>query len=117
MAVALRKWGPFQGTVIYGWDLASGETGTPTPWVGQFPDKSVHIYGTFNSSNITIQGKMDNDGVTWTSVPDTSEVAIVETADIIVVLGPNVGFVRPVAGTVTAVSVRLICSAARSRST
>lgn len=118
MATTLLEYGPYQGVRVFGWDLASGETGDAA-MVAPWPDKTVQIYGMFNTGNIQIEGSLDpvSDATpTYKVVRDTNLNLIATiTAAYLEAVQPHCVFIRPVATTITAVSIRIICSAARSR--
>lgn len=105
----------YQGVWVFGWDLVSGETGTPilvAPW----PDKTVQIYGTFATGAIAIEGALDRVTPTYIVLRDLTGAAIsAKTAAYCEAIQQHCVLIRAVATTITAVSVRIVCSAARNR--
>jgi hypothetical protein len=120
MSVALRKFGPFQGAWVFGWDLASGEVGLPA-LVAPWGDKTVQVYGTFATGNVQLEGaihggELDLTTPTYTILRDLPGQAISgKTALYCETIQQHVTHIRPVATTITAVSIRIICTAARMR--
>jgi hypothetical protein len=115
MATTLLKFGPFQGTWIFGWDLASGEVGFPAN-VAAWADKTVQIYGTFATGALSLEGALDPTTPIYTVLRDLPGAAIsAKVAAYLEAIQQHVTFIRPVATTITAVSVRIICTAARAR--
>jgi len=115
MAVAYFRKGPFQGAVIFCWDLVAGETGTAAlvaPWA----DKTVQIGGTFSTGAVQLEGALDPDTPVYSLLRDIPGNAISgKTALYCEAIQQHVTLIRPVATTITAVTVRLICMAARMR--
>jgi hypothetical protein len=113
MAVAPIDFGQFQGVRVIGWDLVSGETGLPfhvAPW----PDKTVQIYGTFGTGNIQLEGSIDPLIPVFTVLTDVAGAAIsAKVAAYYRAIETHCALIRPVATTISAVSVRVICSARR----
>jgi hypothetical protein len=120
MAVTLLKFGPFQGTWIFGWNLASGEIGLPA-LVAPWGDKSVQISGVFATGNVQLEGAIhggaeDATPPVYTILRDLPGAAISgKVALYCETIQQHVTFIRPVATTVTLVSIRIICTAARMR--
>jgi len=124
MAVTLIDFGSFEGGRIFGWELVSGETGLPAVVVA-WPDVTVQLYGTFGSGTIELQGSChagpgptlaDASTVTYFALRDLLGNAITAKAAAYgEAIQQHPRLIRPVATTVTAVSVRLVCTAARSR--
>jgi hypothetical protein len=115
MAVAPITKQSYQGVWVFGWDLVAGETGTAilvAPW----PDKTVQIYGTFSTGALSIEGALDRANPTYIVLRDVPGQAIsAKTAAYCEAVQQHCVLIRPVATTITAVSVRIICSAARNR--
>lgn len=115
MATAVIKKGPFQGAWVFGWDLAAGETGLAAN-VSAWADKTLQIYGTFSTGALSVEGALDPDTPIYTVLRDLPGNAISgKTAAYLEVIQQHVALIRPVATTITAVSVRIICMAARTR--
>jgi hypothetical protein len=113
MAVAPIDFGQFQGVRVIGWDLVSGETGLPfhvAPW----PDKTVQIYGAFGTGNIQIEGAIDPVNPSYIVLTDVAGAAIsAKVAVYCRAIETHCTLIRPVGTTITAVSIRIICSARR----
>lgn len=124
MAVTLLDFGSFSGGRIFGWDLAAGETGLPALVVA-WPDVTAQIYGTFATGAVELQGSChagpgpvlaDPSTVTYFVLRDVpGNLITAKTAAYGEAIQQHPRLIRPVATTVTAVSIRLVCTAARSR--
>lgn len=105
----------FQGGWVLGWDLVSGETGTAIN-VAAWPDKTVQISGTFSTGAVSIEGALDLITPVYAPLRDLPGNAVTaKTALYMEVLQQHVVLIRAVATTVTAVSIRILCTAARNR--
>ncbi len=93
------------------WAMTGADTGVGVK-IPDFPDKTIHLFGTWDSATIVISGSSDSttgsDG-TWTTLVDPHGNALSKTADAIEVILENPLWIRCVSsgGTVTAVSVIL----------
>lgn len=115
MATTLLKFGPFQGVWIFGWDLVSGETGDAIV-CGHLSDKTIQIYGTFDTGAVSLQGACDPTSPTYLPLRDARDVAITAiAANYMELCVQNPYLIRAVATTVTAVSVRIVGMASRMR--
>jgi hypothetical protein len=119
MAVAVLKFGPFQGAWVFGWNLVGGETGLPAfvaPWL----DTTVAVYGVFATGNVQLEGAIhggDTDLTTLTYHLLRDALGAVISGKVALyceAIQQHVTHIRPVATTITAVSVRLICTAPRA---
>mgnify|MGYP001564779733 CR=1 FL=1 len=115
MATARVRRGPFQGAWVLGWDLASGETGDAIE-CGHLPDKTIQIYGTFATGGVSLEGACDSVAPEWTALRDAAGNAItLITAEYMELCQQNPLLIRAVATTITAVSIRIVATAARMR--
>lgn len=81
------------GVRIYTWVLTTANAdGNPVD-LTPFPDKTVHIFGTFGSGTLTIQGS--NDGSDWQSLRDPQGNAIAKTASYLGAILENPRYLRP----------------------
>lgn len=98
--------------VMIEWVLGSGDTGQPFDGV-EFPDKCVQMSGTFGAA-VTIEGSNDViSAAVWNGLVDPQGTAISMSATGIEAILENPYWVRPNAGAVTSVTVRLACSQSR----
>ncbi len=58
-------------------------------------DRTVHIYGTFGSATVVLQGTNDEAGSNWITLHDISGAEISATAALIAMVAENPLFIRP----------------------
>lgn len=75
--------------------LASGDTVNPES-VSRLPDKTIQVFGTFDSATITIQGSNDA-GTTYVTLNDPQGNALTFTANKIETILENPELIRPTA--------------------
>lgn len=124
MATTLLDFGSFSGGRIFGWDLASGEVGLPAMVVA-WPDVTVQVYGNFGTGAIEMQGSChagagpvlaDASAVTYFVLRDLGGTLMAaKTVAFAEAVQQHPRLMRPVGTTITAVSIRIVCTAARSR--
>lgn len=88
--------------VTHSWTLASGETGEALA-MSQFADKTVQVFGTFSTGSVSLEGSMD--GTNWAALTNDGTNALTFTGGAIKSIMENPRFLRPVATTVTSVTV------------
>jgi len=98
--------------IVVEWQLASGETGQPFDGI-EFPDKTVQMSGTFGAA-VTMEGSNDVTGAgVWNTLTDPLGNVISMTSGGIETILENPYWVRPNAGAITGVTVRLSCAQSR----
>lgn len=81
------------GVRVYTWSLTTANSdGNPVDLTA-FPDKTVHIFGTFGGGTLTIQGS--NDGSDWQSLRDPQGTALAKTASYLGAVLENPRYLRP----------------------
>lgn len=84
------------------WVLASGDTGLPVKI--QTVDDTVHVFGTFDGSTLTMQGSNDpaaapdnasSASANWATMQDNGDNALTFTAAGMKVIAPNPVYIRP----------------------
>lgn len=82
-----------RGVKIVTWaGLDGDDTGAPFD-LSDYPDKTVHIKGTFDTTTVTMQGS--NDAATYTALVDPQGNSIAKTAEAIETILENPQFIRP----------------------
>lgn len=82
-------------------NMANGDTGQPLE-IQRYPDKTVHIYGTFGAGgSVTIQGSndprviSDPSNAVWTTLTDPQANALTKTSAAIEVILESPRYIRP----------------------
>lgn len=81
------------GVRVWTWALTTANADGAPLDLTAFPDKTVHIFGTFGSGTLTMQGS--NDGSDWQSVRDPQGNAIAKTASYLGAILENPRYLRP----------------------
>lgn len=99
----------FGGMEITKWTLTNADTtGDPTSTPGA-PDKTVHIFGTFNSGSVTIQGCNQEVPEVWATMHDHAGADMTFTAAGMKTLAENPIWIRPIVASATAgASIQII---------
>ncbi len=99
---------PFTKEVkIFKWVLTSGDTGDVVFIPNLTGDKSFMVIGTFNASDCALQGSLSPDEATMVQLKNLHGDNLSFTPDDIESVAPACYAYRPVAGTVTSVTVYL----------
>ena len=103
---------PFDGgaLALFKWlAMAAGDTGQPIS-CGAYPDKTVHVLGTFGGT-VTIQGTLDPAAGTYATLNDPQGNALTYTAEKIENVLEHVYLIRPSVGAGAGpVDVWLLCA-------
>jgi hypothetical protein len=104
---------PDDATQIVFWEQVNNDDeGGVAKILPRFSDKSVHFYGTFNGSTMTLEHSMDN--TNWTSAVDAAGFAIAVAAVGSVWVASNARWWRIAnnnSGSAEDVDVYLVCGA------
>lgn len=103
---------PFDGQslALFAWlAMTASDTGQPIA-CGAYPDKTVHVLGTFGGT-VTIQGTHDPNAGTWTTLADPQGNALTFTAERMENVLEHSYLIRPSVGAgVSSVDVWLLCA-------
>lgn len=98
---------------VYIWRLTNADgTGAHLSRNEQAADRTVQVFGTFDSGTVTIQGSNEDPPVNWSTLHDAGGADLTMTANEMQVVIENPLFIRPIltgAGATGDTTVILVC--------
>jgi hypothetical protein len=91
--------------------MGNADTGSGTEF-GQYPDRTIGVYGTFGGATVTIQGSMDNS--TWSTLNDYKGNALTYTAAGISLIAENPLYIRAITSGGSGSSINVIILGSRA---